>query len=86
MYESVAWRRVERGCDILSRGRVVITDRLHGHLLCLLLGIDHVILDNNYGKVSRFHREWTSGIGRALLCSRAEDAPAAARQLLEATR
>jgi pyruvyl transferase EpsO len=57
--EPLARERLERGCRILARGRVVITDRLHGHILCLLLGIPHVLLDNNYGKVGRFHRTWT---------------------------
>jgi len=36
-YDPLARERLERGCRILSRGRVVITDRLHGHILCLLL-------------------------------------------------
>ena len=57
--EPLARERLERGRQILTRGRVVITDRLHGHILCLLLGIPHVLLDNNYGKVGRFHRTWT---------------------------
>jgi exopolysaccharide biosynthesis predicted pyruvyltransferase EpsI len=58
-YDPLAWERVQRGCRLLSRGRVVVTDRLHGHILCLLLGIPHVILDNNYGKLRGFHEAWT---------------------------
>lgn len=58
-FEPVARERLERGCRLLSRGRVVVTDRLHGHILCILLGIPHVILDNSYGKVSGFHSAWT---------------------------
>jgi pyruvyl transferase EpsO len=38
-YEAAAKARVLRGCRLLSSGRVVITDRLHAHILCLLLGI-----------------------------------------------
>jgi pyruvyl transferase EpsO len=38
----------------------VVTDRLHTHILCLLLGIPHAVLDNNYGKVGRFISCWTS--------------------------
>ena len=52
--------RVERGCAMLSRGRSVVTDRLHGHILCLLLGIPHVLLDNSYGKNRRVFRTWMS--------------------------
>src|SRR5262249_49759917 len=50
-YGPLAGERLERGCKILARGRVVITDRLHGHILCLPLGIRHVLLDNNYRKL-----------------------------------
>lgn len=65
-YEPVARARVRRGCRILSSGRRVITDRLHGHILCLLLGIPHFVLDNSYGKVRAFHECWTreSELGR----------------------
>jgi pyruvyl transferase EpsO len=60
IYTPVARARLRRGCSILSRGRVVITDRLHGHILSVLLGIPHVVHDNTYGKLSSFHRTWTS--------------------------
>lgn len=50
---------VRRGVGLLSQGRVVITDRLHGHIFCLLLGIPHVALDNSYGKVHGFIDTWT---------------------------
>ncbi len=52
-----AW--THRGCDILSRGRVVVTDRLHGHLLALLMDIPHVVLDNSYGKLRTMYETWT---------------------------
>ena len=45
---------------MLSKGRAVITDRLHAHILCVLLGIPHVVLDNSYGKVRSFYDTWTS--------------------------
>lgn len=55
----IARQRVNHGVQILSRGRVVVTDRLHGHILSLLLGIPHVILDNSNGKVKQFFETWT---------------------------
>ena len=36
-----------------------MSDRLHAHILCLLMGIPHVLLDNTYGKVRSFHETWT---------------------------
>ncbi|MDY0958558.1 polysaccharide pyruvyl transferase family protein [Sphingomonas sp. CFBP8993] len=54
-----AQTRVERGLRLLSRGERVVTDRLHGHILSLLLGIPHVVLDNDYGKVGAYLTAWT---------------------------
>ena len=51
--------RVERGLRLLARGETVVTDRLHGHILALLLGIPHVVLDNDYGKVGAYVATWT---------------------------
>lgn len=55
-----ARQRLTHGCRLLSRGRIVVTDRLHGHILSLLLGIPHVLLDNSNGKVKRFYDMWTA--------------------------
>jgi pyruvyl transferase EpsO len=55
-----AGQRFRAGCAMLAGGRAVITDRLHGHILSLLLGIPHAVLDNNYGKVRQFYETWTS--------------------------
>jgi pyruvyl transferase EpsO len=38
---------------------VVVTDRLHGHILSVLLGIPHVLMDNSYGKNESFYATWT---------------------------
>ncbi|CAN5784480.1 polysaccharide pyruvyl transferase family protein [soil metagenome] len=59
-YAPLASERLRRGCRLLSSGRAVITDRLHGHILSLLLGLPHVLLDDSYGKLSGFHQTWTA--------------------------
>jgi exopolysaccharide biosynthesis predicted pyruvyltransferase EpsI len=49
---------------------------LHAHLLSLLLGIPHAILDNTYGKLGRFLDAWTGGaegVHHATSTSDAED-------------
>ena len=50
---------VARALYLLSLGRVVITDRLHGHIFCLLLGMPHVLLNNDSGKNWNFYETWT---------------------------
>lgn len=58
-YEALARLRLRRGLWLLARGRVVVTDRLHGHILCLCLNRPHVLLDSYHRKVSAFHGTWT---------------------------
>ena len=60
-YYAMARERLRAGCGLLAQGRVVVADRLHAHILALLMGIPHVVLDNNYGKIERFRESWTSG-------------------------
>ncbi|MEH3099939.1 MAG: polysaccharide pyruvyl transferase family protein [Sphingomonas adhaesiva] len=56
-----AGARLQRGLRLLARGERVVTDRLHGHILSLLLGIPHAVLDNRYGKVGAYIDAWTGG-------------------------
>lgn len=59
-YHRLATARVGRGLALLSRGRRIVTDRLHAHILALLLDIPHVALDNDYGKLSAYIAAWTA--------------------------
>lgn len=61
LFNRMARVRLRRGCAILARGKVVITDRLHGHILCVMMNIPHVVLDNSYGKIASFREAWRSG-------------------------
>jgi exopolysaccharide biosynthesis predicted pyruvyltransferase EpsI len=65
----VASERVARGCLTLSQGRIVVTDRLHAHILCLMMGMPHVVVDNNYGKVRSFFDTWTRGAPGVVFCA-----------------
>jgi pyruvyl transferase EpsO len=61
--------RMRRGIKLLSSGRVVMTDRLHAHILSILIGKPHVIADNSYGKVSDFYQTWTFRNAESILVS-----------------
>ena len=81
LYRKLACLRVQRGLNMLSSSQVVITDRLHGHILCRLMGIPHVVLDNNYKKISNMLSSWASS-PITIQAQSLEQAVLAARQLV----
>lgn len=81
-WDACARMRLDRGVALLSSTRVVITDRLHGHILSDLLGLPHVALDNSYGKISSYTRTWGIATDRSHLADDLEQAGRAARDLL----
>jgi pyruvyl transferase EpsO len=82
-FTPLARRWVRRGFDLLGQGRVVVTDTLHGHLLCVLTGQPHVAMDNSYGKVGATWRTWTHACPTARWATSADEAVRLARELLE---
>ncbi|MDR7521418.1 MAG: polysaccharide pyruvyl transferase family protein [Armatimonadota bacterium] len=61
LYDLIANSRLSWGRRLLSRGRVVITDRFHGYILSLLQNIPHVLLDTRFGKLRAFYETWGEG-------------------------
>jgi exopolysaccharide biosynthesis predicted pyruvyltransferase EpsI len=51
-YEAIARNNVRHAVRILSKGRLVVTDRLHATVLATLMGKPVVAMDNANGKVS----------------------------------
>ena len=59
--DAAAHNRFRRGIRQISRGRAIVTDRLHVHICSLLIGRPHAVLDNSYGKVRRFMAAFSGG-------------------------
>lgn len=59
LWNQLARVRLNRGATLLQRGKIVITDRLHAHILCLLLDMPHIVIDNANKKISGFYQAWT---------------------------
>ncbi|XP_067682174.1 uncharacterized protein [Haliotis asinina] len=78
-----AFLMANNGLIFLQRGRVVITDRLHGHILSTLLDIPHVLIDNSYRKLSSYHNTWTRGLANTVITDNASRALALAVELLQ---
>ena len=63
-YEAKGWADFAGGCrDRIRkafRGRdLIVTDRLHGHIVATMLRAPHIVLPNSYGKNHRFFETWT---------------------------
>jgi pyruvyl transferase EpsO len=80
-FQSAAKQRVERGLDQLSRGKVILTDRLHAHILAVLIGRPHVIMDNSYGKIGNFYRAFTREASQVRYTTSLEEAISLARSI-----
>ncbi|XP_046582396.1 uncharacterized protein LOC124289780 [Haliotis rubra] len=78
-----AFLMANNGLIFLQRGRVVITDRLHGHILSTLLDIPHVLIDNSYRKLSSYHNTWTRGLANTVIADNASHALDLAVELLQ---
>jgi pyruvyl transferase EpsO len=81
LHTDLARRRVRLGLDLVGSAPVVVTDRLHAHILCLAAGVPHVLVDTGYGKLRAFVETWTAGHPLLRLANGAEEADAAARDL-----
>jgi len=80
--KEISYKHLMIGLKHLSRGKVIISDRLHAHILSVLLGKPNVMIDNSYKKVSSFHNTWTPSVENVLFASNVTDAIEKAQYLL----
>ncbi len=52
-------RLIADAAQLFDRHELIVTDRLHGHILACLLRKKNIVLDNSYGKNSRYVEAWT---------------------------
>jgi pyruvyl transferase EpsO len=72
---------VEHAKALVSSAEVIVSDRLHAHVLCMMLGIPHVMVDTRYGKISSFINTWTVDSELVELASSPKEAVEIARSL-----
>lgn len=53
-------RLVADAAQLFARHELIVSDRLHGHILACLLRRKNIVVDNNYGKNSRYVEAWTA--------------------------
>jgi pyruvyl transferase EpsO len=81
LFNFISRETVNRGLAMLGGGNVVVTDRLHGHILCTLARIPHVVLDNSYGKIGNYRSTWKTGAGFCRSASNLSEAFGMAHEL-----
>ncbi|NCS04029.1 MAG: polysaccharide polymerase [Microcystis aeruginosa G13-11] len=62
-----SWSLMHSGIYQLKQYPIVITNRLHVHILCLLLDIPHLVFPGSYYKIKAFYDTWTHQIPIAKL-------------------
>ncbi|HEX6644742.1 MAG TPA: polysaccharide pyruvyl transferase family protein [Gemmatimonadales bacterium] len=76
LYRRVAEARVRRGAVLLQQARALATDRIHVHLMALMAGIPHCLMDDGSGTVGAYYETWTKGAGGVAWCESADEAAA----------
>jgi pyruvyl transferase EpsO len=56
---------VDWAVSLFWTARAMVVDRLHAHVLASLLGIPHVVLDNDHGKISTVFHSYTGQFSTA---------------------
>ncbi len=75
-------RYMHYGVYQFKQHKLVITNRLHGHILCVLMGIPHVVIPNSYHKITSFYETWTHQVPFCKLVTNQSQIKAAAEELL----
>lgn len=82
--QAYARTRLNYGVELLSRGRIVVTDRLHAHILSSLLDIPNFVFDSYDGKISALYNTWTKGRAEAAMVGSAAELATHLRDNLKA--
>lgn len=69
---------IEGGVELFRGVRGAVVDRLHAHILATLLGVENVLLDNSYGKLSSIYDDYTGGFSTGTYVRSLDEARAAA--------
>ncbi|MBN2866563.1 MAG: polysaccharide pyruvyl transferase family protein [Thiotrichales bacterium] len=55
----LSFELIDESIRLFKKHNLVITNRLHGHILACLLDIPNLVLDNSYGKNASYVNVWT---------------------------
>lgn len=75
---------VASAVKLYGSSSVIVVDRLHAHVLAALLGIPHVLLDNNYRKLGGVYDDYSGVFETAHYCTDLSEAKSRVESVLEA--
>jgi pyruvyl transferase EpsO len=78
-----SWELLHSACYQFFRYPVVVTDRLHGHILAVMLEIPHLFLPNSYHKNESFYDTWTHAAPCCRFIRNPDEIPAALEALID---
>ncbi len=77
-----SWSFIYSAIYQFQQYQLIITNRLHGHILATLLGIPHIFLPNSYHKNSAFYHTWTQNIPYCCFVENPQEISGAVKELL----
>jgi exopolysaccharide biosynthesis predicted pyruvyltransferase EpsI len=78
-----AWAKATQGFEMLGTADLVITDRLHGHIMSTIIGVPHILMDSKLKKNINFHDTWTKDCGCTRVADSIDEAKNFARMFFE---
>ncbi|KAH8741693.1 hypothetical protein FG386_003667 [Cryptosporidium ryanae] len=58
----ISLERFCKGLEFIMQGKLLITNRLHGHIFSSLLNKKQVLIDTKYNKIKNYYNTWTFSI------------------------
>jgi exopolysaccharide biosynthesis predicted pyruvyltransferase EpsI len=55
-------QQIKDAVRLISNYGLIVTSRLHGHILSTILDIPSIVIDNSYGKNKNYYDTWNKGI------------------------
>lgn len=81
-YDRMLNLNLRAGVELFGNRKLIITDRLHAHVLASLMQIPHIVMDNSYGKVRSIYDDYTHQFPVANFATSNQEAASIASELL----
>lgn len=81
LYLCLSAMSLRNALGLLSAAEVVVTDRLHGHILSTLMGVPNVVLADSYGKIRNYYETWSCDLPFTAFASSRDAVPGLVKEV-----